>query len=68
MMPVPWMAVCRGFHNGLDPSMDTVDTDGMDGAGGVYLDVPDRKEVNGSKVIGSMGYFTPRNTPFISRL
>ena len=25
-------------------------------------------EVTGSKVIGSVGYFTPRTTPFISRL
>ena len=31
----------------------------------VYLDVP--LEVNGSKVIGSVGEITPRNIPFISR-
>ena len=29
-----------------------------------HLDVPGRKL--GSKVIGSVGYFTPRNTPFLS--
>ena len=32
---------------------------------GSYLDVPERKL--GSKVIGSVGYFSPSNTPFTSR-
>ena len=65
-----------------DASLPPQDAIGVnEGLGGIFLLENDHRtdfcmwllgcpgtEVIGSKVIGSVGYFTPRNTPFITRL